>query len=143
MDTKVVANLLGTETRVLRRFLRDKKSTFKAVGSGSRYDFTETDVPELQRRFQDWMGNKQPLRTTPSAPVVMTPADAAKAQLEKDMAVWAEEATNGVPIVLEDLRKPRVLAKVRATARAQEARLNERLLAAGLHLAQARYRDAA
>lgn len=141
MDTKTVAAMLGTDTRVLRRFLRDKRSTFQAVGSGSRYEFTETDVPELQRRFKDWMGNKQPSRAP--ATVVVSPIDAALAQQMRDRAVWAEEDKEGVIRTLEDLRDPRVRAKVQRVARAQEQRLNDLLMAAGLHLSQRQHYQAA
>jgi hypothetical protein len=133
MDTKSVATMLGTDARVLRRFLRDKRSTFTAVGSGSRYEFTETDLPELERRFRDWMSNKQPSRTPVT--VVRNKVDAALEQRRKDMAVWSEEG----PVFLEDLRDPRVRRRVRATAAAWDARLEERLLAVGLHISQKRY----
>ena len=131
MDTKAVAEILRTESRILRRFIRDKKSTFQAVGSGSRYDFPESDLPELKRRFAEWAGNRQlarPQTTTTNK----TPVDPEKVQRERDEAVWAEEG----PVVMKDIRDPRVLAQVRAVARAQERRLNDRLLAAGRHISQ-------
>lgn len=129
MDTKAVAVMLGTETRILRRFLRDPRSTFKAVGSGSRYEFTEADIPELQRRFNDWLGTKQANRP---AVVLKTVVDSAEAQRERDRAVWEEEG----PVYLPDLRSPGVRAEVRAKAREWDARLQERLMAAGLHISQ-------
>lgn len=133
MDTKTVADALGTEPRILRRFLRDKKSTFTAVGSGARYEFTEADIPELERRFNEWAGKRQANRvTTPVKPAVDTAAE----RLLKDMAVWAEEEKEKGPIVLEDLRDPRVRAQVRRKARDWDQRLNDRLMAAGLHLSQ-------
>lgn len=138
MDTKTIACALGTEPRILRRFLRDPKSTFQAVGSGSRYTFTEADIPELERRFQDWMGNKQATRPTPIFRVTVDPEEA---QRLRDEAVWAEDASHLVK--LEDLRDPRVRARVRAKAAAQERRLNELLLAVGLHLSQRQGRLAA
>lgn len=134
MDTKTVATALGTDARVLRRFLRDPKSTFSAVGSGSRYTFTESDIPELERRFADWQGNKQPAR-----PTVVKVVDTADTQRIKDEVVWEEEG----PVVLEDLRDRKVLAKVRAKAKAWDDRLNERLMAAGLHISQMRDRAVA
>jgi hypothetical protein len=51
--------------------------------------------------------------------------------------VWAEEdAIRGGPLVMADIRDPKVRAAVRAKAAAQEARLNSRLLAKGLHITQ-------
>jgi hypothetical protein len=44
MDTSEVAEKLGTTPRILRQFLRSPSSTFVAVGSGSRYDFTAKDL---------------------------------------------------------------------------------------------------
>lgn len=127
MDTKAVATALGTEPKILRRFLRDPRSTFSAVGSGARYDFTENDIPELARRFADWSGTKP---TRPNIPRIRTP----DVQRERDEAVWAEEGA----VVIEDIRNPGVRARVQSVARAQERRLNERLMAAGLHISQQR-----
>jgi hypothetical protein len=133
IDTKAVAAALGTEPKVLRRFLRDPKSTYAAVGSGSRYNFTENDLPELTRRFQEWSGNKA------SRPVVVRVPQDENTQREKDIAVWEEEG----PVFMADIRDPRVRRRVKAIAAAQMARLDERLLAAGLHVSQRRYQPQA
>jgi hypothetical protein len=130
MDTKAVAELLGTEAKILRRFLRDKRSTFQAVGSGARYEFTETDLPELGRRFNEWAGKRQANRVPVT--VKQTGADTAAEQRVKDMAIWQEEG----PVQLADLRDPKVRAQVRAKAKTWDQRLNDRLMAAGLHLSQ-------
>jgi hypothetical protein len=49
-----------------------------------------------------------------------------------DRQVWEEEG----PVAIEDIRDPRVRARVQANAQAAEERLNMRLLAAGLHITQ-------
>lgn len=134
-DTKTVANLLGTEARILRRFLRDKRSTFQAVGSGSRYEFTETDIAELSRRFNDWLGTKANARPISLKRAVVTDPQAER--LAKDQKVWDEEG----PIFFEDMRDPRVRRAVQERARAQENRLMARLMAAGLHISQMRDRE--
>jgi hypothetical protein len=136
MDTKSVADALGTDPRILRRFLRDPGSTFQAVGSGARYVFTETDLPELERRFNAWAGNKQTNRVTvPKKP----PVDEAAEQLRRDMAVWEEEG----PVVIPDIRDPWVRRQVQEGARRAEAALEARLMAAGMHLSQmTKYRAA-
>lgn len=134
MDTKTVAAALGTEPRILRRFLRDRKSTFQAVGSGSRYTFTETDLPELERRFHEWAGNKQSTR-----PAITIPREYVDPEVEqrlRDEAVWAEELTLGRSIPLDDLRDPRVRRAVRAKAREWDLRLQARLMAVGQHISQ-------
>jgi hypothetical protein len=131
IDTKAVAAALGTEPKILRRFLRDPKSTYAAVGSGSRYNFTENDLPELTRRFQEWSGNKA------SRPVIVRVPHDQDTQRKKDQAVWDEEG----PVCMADIRDPRVRRRVKEVAKAQMDRLDERLLAAGLHISQLRYRD--
>lgn len=132
MDTKTVATAIGTDAKTLRRFLRDPKSTFAAVGSGARYTFNEGDVTELARRFADWSGTK------PAKPAMVRNADPDN-QRVRDAAVWAEEG----PVVLADIRDPGVRARVQRVARERQARLDERLLAAGLHISQYRERDRA
>jgi hypothetical protein len=97
------------------------------VGSGARYDFTEHDLPDLARRFADWAGTKP---TRPHVVRVNTP----DRQRERDAAVWAEEGD----VLIPDIRSPGVRARVRAIAAAQERRLNERLMAAGMHISQQR-----
>jgi len=128
MDTKTVAAALNTDPKVLRRFLRDPRSTFSAVGSGARYEFTEADIPELSRRFSDWAGTK------PAKPAVVRTVPTVS-QRQLDEAVWEEEG----PVVIEDIRDPRVRARVKAVAQERARRLDERLLAAGLHISQHRY----
>lgn len=131
IDTKAVAAALGTEPKILRRFLRDPKSTYAAVGSGARYNFTDADLPELSRRFSEWSGSKS------SRPVIARVPQDEDTRREKDIAVWEEEG----PIIVEDIRNPGVRARVKAVAAAQMARLDERLMAVGLHVSQMRYRD--
>ena len=133
MDTKQAAQAIGTEARVLRRFLRDPKNNHCTVGSGSRYDFKEDQLEGLKREFMSWQQAK------PAA--VRAPRDPDAKQREIDQAVWAEElelrARRGLgPVVLGDLRDRNVLARVRRVAQAREDRLNERLMAAGLHISQ-------
>lgn len=137
MDTKEVAQAIGTTPRVLRQFLRSAFSTFVPVGSGARYDFTERELPTITRRFTDWQregkprpeGIKKPKTTSsPSS----TAARKREAQKIRDQEVWSEEGN----IVLDDIRDPRVRERVRRDAQAAEDRLMEMLLAANLHLYQ-------
>jgi hypothetical protein len=128
MDTREVAEHLGTTPRVFRQFLRSPISTYVAVGSGARYDFTERDLPTIKKRFAEWNTEGKPkpegerkapvVKATPVSPV--------------DEEVWADEG----PIVLEDIRDPRVRARVKRDARAAEERLELILIAAGLHISQ-------
>jgi hypothetical protein len=131
MDTTAVAAHLGTTPRKLRAFLRSDASTFVAVGSGARYDFTDDDLPTLSRRFADWSGSPTP--TPAPAPVVPSAAiSGRRSQREIDAEVWAEEG----PVDMPDIRNPAVRAAVRRIAEVQEARLDQMLLAAGLHITQ-------
>ncbi len=131
MDTTAVAAHLGTTPRKLRQFLRSDASTYVAVGSGARYDFTDDDLATISRRFADWSGSPTP---TP-APVPVRPSAAIsgrRSQRDIDAEVWAEEG----PVDMPDIRNPAVRAAVRRVAEAQEARLDQQLLAAGLHITQ-------
>lgn len=131
MDTAEVAAYLDTTPRKLRQFLRSDASTFAAVGSGARYDFTQTDLPTLAHRYAAWSGTKPAI--VKAAPVTTPRA------VDRDAEVWAEEG----PVVLPDIRDPRVRAAVRERAKVQEARLDQLLLAAGLHITQMRVREQA
>lgn len=135
MDTTEVAGVIGTTPRILRQFLRSPMSTFVAVGSGARYDFTDKDLSTLKRRFSEWQGAGKP--RPDSAKKAKPKADAkprakADVQRERDLAEWAEEG----PVSLDDIRDPKVRARVKANARAAEDRLELRLMATGLHITQ-------
>lgn len=141
MDTKEIAALIGTTPRTLRQFLRSPMSTFVAVGSGARYDFTEKDVPTLQRRFTEWQGAGKPqpenARTKPKATKSTT--SKADVQRERDEEEWKEEGH----VELEDIRDPRVRARVRAAAQDAEDRLMMLLMAKKMHVTQLGDRETA
>jgi hypothetical protein len=132
MDTQEVASQLGTTPRVLRQFLRSPYSTFVAVGSGARYDFNERDLPTLAKRFEDWQGDGKP-KPKSSTIAKPTPKSRAARQRERDQAEWEDE---GPVIKLEDIRDPRVRARVRMDARAAEDKLMMLLLAKKMHVLQ-------
>lgn len=130
VDTSEVAAHLNTDTKVLRRFLRSNASPIKAVGSGARYRITRDDLPALEEGFKAWAKNR-PV-TAPRPRRDPTPIVAQS----RDEQVWADEG----PIVMADIRDPRVRAAVRRKAKEQEDRLMARLLAKGLHVSQWRNR---
>jgi hypothetical protein len=146
MDTREMAERLGTDARKLRQFLRSNKSTYVAVGSAGRYEFTESDVETIARRFTVW--TTRPTAATvpamPKAKVVATVGGApaprtrrvSKSQVERDAEVWAEDGTLGRVIPMADLRDPRERALVKLAARVAADRLNTMLMAAGLHVSQ-------
>lgn len=131
MDTRDVAEHLGTTPRVLRQFLRSPISTFAAVGSGGRYDFSTADMATLEKRFVQWRGESKAKVTTPVRAIPST-AEKLKAQRERDLAEWEDEG----PVELEDIRDPRVRARVRAAARMAEDQLMMLLMAKGMHITQ-------
>src|SRR5262245_37149638 len=96
MDTSEVAAQLGTTPRTLRVFLRSQHSTFVPVGSGARYDFTDREIPMLEKRFAEWQKAGKP---RPAAP--KTEAKPARSQLtdreKRDRRVWAEEGDVKIP----------------------------------------------
>lgn len=131
MDTTEVATHLGTTPRTFRQFLRSPMSTYQAVGSGARYDFTERDLPTITKRFAEWQGAGKP-KPASATPTPATRKPKADKDREKDAVVWAEEG----PIVIADIRDPRVRARVKAAAQAAEDRLAVLLMAKGMHVAQ-------
>jgi hypothetical protein len=140
MDTRAVADALGTDPKTLRRFLRDAATSFTPVGSGGRYSFTDKDIKTLRTEFEPWSDRQaKKVAAKSSVPRVTTSARARKRAMtpaDRDRLVWEEEGQ----IILEDLRDPRVRARVRASAQAAEDRLEAQLLAAGLHVIQMRDR---
>jgi len=130
VNTQDVALHLGTDAKILRRFLRSPSCPFATVGSGSRYTFTRDDLDELTQGFRNWSKGKN---VSPATPTTVS-SDPEADQRARDKAVWDEEG----PIIIPDIRDPRVRAHVRAVAAAQEARLNSRLLARGQHITQRR-----
>ena len=137
MDTSQAANLLGTNARQLRVFLRSAHSTFVPVGSGARYDFTDREIPTLKKRFEAWQKAGKPRPASAVAPKADSKKSSRKpihltTREKRDRQVWAEEG----PVVLPDIRDPRVRRRALADAAAAEERLMLRLLAAGLHISQ-------
>jgi predicted Zn-dependent peptidase len=132
MDTSEVAEKLGTTPRILRQFLRSPSSTFVAVGSGSRYDFTAKDLDTLRKRFADWQGAGKPKPNTPKKDKAPKGEKVSGEPSKKDAAVWFEEG----PVRIEDIRDPRVRARVKRDAQAAEMRLMLLLLAKGMHVTQ-------
>jgi hypothetical protein len=136
VDTTETATKLGTTPRILRQFLRSNYSTFVAVGSGSRYDFNERDLPMLDKRFSEWKGGVKSKATktrnkkSPVIPPVTRPR--LPKPSKKDRAVWEEEGQ----VEIEDIRSPRVRARVKADAQAAEDRLMMLLMAKGMHVSQ-------
>lgn len=58
LSAKQVARRIGTEAKILRKFFRDPKSGYEAVGQGGRYDFDPADLPEIQKKFDAWNAGK-------------------------------------------------------------------------------------
>lgn len=129
MDTNEVAEAIGTNARTLRQFLRSGTSTYVPVGSGARYEFTDSDLPTLTKRFSEWKGGGKPTTITRKK---TTRKSKAEVQRTRDEAEWEDEGL----VELEDIRDPRVRRRVLAAAEAAEARLELLLLARGLHVTQ-------
>ena len=135
MDTSQAAELLGTNARTLRVFLRSAHSTFVPVGSGARYDFTDREIPTLKRRFEAWQraGKPRPMAVAQkSGSKSPRPVSRTTPREKRDAQVWAEEGE----VQLPDIRDPRVRARALSDARAAEDRLMLRLVAVGLHISQ-------
>lgn len=131
MDTTEAASRLGTTPRILRQFLRSAVSTFVAVGSGSRYEFTESELVMLGRRFADWRSGERG-STSPKSKPASSPKPLRREPSRKDRQVWEEEGT----VQLADIRNPRIRARILADARAAENRLTMLLMSKGMHISQ-------
>lgn len=57
-SAKQIATRIGTEAKILRKFFRDEKSGYSAVGQGGRYDFPESDLPKIKAAFDAWNQGK-------------------------------------------------------------------------------------
>lgn len=57
-STRDIAEKIGTDAKTLRVFLR-ASDDYEAVGSGSRYAFTNKDVPTLKARFTKWQVERE------------------------------------------------------------------------------------
>ena len=73
LNTKAVAERLGTDPKTLRVFLR---ATSQGVGSGSRYAFTNKDVAPLKAKFTRWTAEREAAKKAKSDDA---PEDEAKA----------------------------------------------------------------
>jgi hypothetical protein len=126
VDSRAVADALGTDPKTLRRFLRSDASSVTPVGSGGRYEFAEEDMLTMHAEFAEWMAGSAPKPQPTPKPVqrVRTPRSA----MDRDRAVWLEEG----PVTLPDIRQPAVLQAVRAAEAARERRLTALMMQAGL-----------
>ena len=136
MNSRDVASYVGTDPKTLRRFLRDKSSAFQPVGSGGRYEFTTDDLPDIKAGFEVWITTQKVKSVEDRPRAVARVKSTRRTQQQADADVWATEGD----VVLPDIRNPRVREAVRAEANRRAARLDEMLLAAGLHISQWRER---
>lgn len=121
MNTKQVAAELKTDARVLRRFLRADAS-YRNAGPGGRYEFTEKDMPALQKRFNAWVSENatRPRRSS--------------------QAVREDDDTMPASILGRKLTRTERTQRD-AISRARVDRLEAALRASGLHIRQIRERE--
>lgn len=127
MNTSDAAARLETTPRVLRRFLRSD-STYRNAGSGGRYDFDETDLPTLRKRFDAWVSGK------PAVSSGGSPRVGRQRTQSNDNGVSADT----IPTHMIRSRDPKTRAAIRAAAEARVDRLEKQLMAAGVHISQGR-----
>lgn len=130
MDTGEVAEAVGTTPRILRQFLRSRMSTFVSVGSGSRYEFDDRDLPTILARFTEWSKAGKPKAMVPA--IKRRKPSKAVVQRARDKALWQEEGD----VKLEDIRDPQVRRRVKQAAREAEQRLELLLMSKGMHISQ-------
>lgn len=122
MDTKQMAAELNTEPKILRRFLR-ADSRYDNAGAGGRYVFTDDMLPDMREHFLAWLGEKATKPTKTRASQVAAPSnDLASQRMPRNILgrkLYASERT-----------------RREAIGRARAERLDQMLLAAGLHITQ-------
>lgn len=70
LTTKQVAQVLGTDPRTLRKFLRSSMSGIEAVGQGKRYALRKQSLPSLAKKFDRWAGKAEETEEVSEAPEV-------------------------------------------------------------------------
>lgn len=133
MNSSEVAEKLGTTPKELRRFLRaDPSYTNASHTSTRRYNFTDQDFPTLQRRFAAWqsknVGRKRVAKTVSDVPT----QPKRRVRPSKDV---------GLPTDILDRRLyTSERERLNQLSRERAQRLENQLMAAGLHLSQNRDR---
>ena len=123
MNTSAVAERLNTTPKTLRRFLRSDP-TYMNAGSGGKYDFAESDMPTLTRRFTTWSS-----KSRPAAPKRTTPVETAGRREVPDNDVAA-------PVRAITTNNPVIRANIRKLAAEREQNLRQLMIDAGLHISQ-------
>lgn len=54
-----VATALGTDSKTLRKFLRDEATPYQRVGQGGRYAIDPSELPQMTELFAEWSSNHQ------------------------------------------------------------------------------------
>ena len=72
-SAKQVATRIGTDAKQLRKFFRDPKSGYDAVGQGGRYDFPEAELVKIKTAFDAWNATKVRRVRKPSSGVPIVP----------------------------------------------------------------------
>lgn len=104
------AKELGIEAKKLRSLLRDSKE-FTAPGSGASWTFTTGDFPRLRRIVKEWQ-------------------DRPKGSKTQRTTVIRDDVGLPMSVAMKDKRAVRLISEARVD------RLEEALLAAGLHISQ-------
>jgi hypothetical protein len=91
----------------------------------------------MRKRFSEWMSTQTPKSPTKSKMSKSSSRRSSIPRSEIDRLVWNEEGE----ITMPDIRDPQVRRAVREEANRRAQRLDEMLLAAGLHITQWRDRE--
>jgi hypothetical protein len=122
------AEKIGTDAKTLRRFIRSSKSTFKAVGSGARYEFDEKDIPTLRKKFVEW-------RETAKTSSRSTSHEVDNREVIKLPKFKDSDQPMAVSVLGRRMTRSE-RERRDAASRARVDRLEERLLASGKHISQ-------
>jgi hypothetical protein len=142
MNSSEAAAKLGTTPKELRRFLRaDPSYTNASNTSSGRYGFSDQDFPTLQRRFTAWQ-SKNAGRKRRSTVSTATPAETVSVASKKPKRRVRANGAPGLPTEILDRRLyTSERDRVARLSRERVERLENQLMAAGLHVSQMRDRE--
>lgn len=132
MDSRAVADALGTTPKLLRQFIRAAAKANKIdvdpVGSGARYTFTADQVDALRCEFAAWSHTQASKPARVMSTTKRTTKRRSRSRDEIDRSVWNEEGD----VFLPNINDPRIRAEVRERAADANARLMAMVARAGL-----------
>lgn len=120
MNTREMAEAVGTDPKTLRAFLR-ASDDYNNVGSGAQYKFTKSQIRPMKKKFDAWLAARDEAKNNRPAP--------------KPRKVKGDD--DGLPVETLTRRSRAAKEKAAQISRERAARLEAALRATGKHISQA------